>query len=188
MLIFLSIGQGFLEPLVVVVLTYRDLDTLHNLDLSETEANILSEITGLESDFLQTLGDLEGGLRDEFGEGFKNVQGQVEGIGQQVTGVESRVEEVEEGIGGLESQFQEGLEGLLRFGVGSMFGLGQQQQQIAQEQMQQAAMLAARPEIASFRPQEFTGLGYQAYRDPGMLTQQQPTAQENLAQLIGRLA
>jgi len=76
----------------------------------------------------------------------------------------------------------------LRFGVGSMFGLGQQQQQIAQEQMQQAAMLAARPEIDPFQKQEFAGLGYEAYQDPGMLTQQQPTAQENLAQLIGRLA
>ena len=54
--------------------------------------------------------------------------------------------------------------------------------------MQQAAMLAARPEIDPFQKQEFAGLGYEAYQDPGMLTQQQPTAQENLAQLIGRLA
>jgi DNA anti-recombination protein RmuC len=159
-----------------------------SVELSETEANILSEITGLESDFLQSMGELEGGLQDAFGEGFENVQGQVEGIGQQVAGVESRIGEVEEGIGGLESQFQEGLEGLLRFGLGSMFGLGQQQQQISEQQMQQAAMLAARPEIDPFRPQEFAGLGYEAYQDPGMLTQQQPTAQENLAQLIGRLA
>jgi hypothetical protein len=159
-----------------------------SVELSETEANILSEITGLESDFLQSMGELEGGLQDAFGEGFENVQGQVEGIGQQVAGVESRIGEVEEGIGGLESQFQEGLEGLLRFGLGSMFGLGQQQQQISEQQMQQAAMLAARPEIDPFQKQEFAGLGYEAYQDPGMLTQQQPTAQENLAQLIGRLA
>jgi hypothetical protein len=67
-----------------------------SVELSETEANILSEITGLESDFLQSMGELEGGLQDAFGEGFENVQGQVEGIGQQVAGVESRIGEVED--------------------------------------------------------------------------------------------
>ena len=59
-----------------------------------------------------------------------------------------------------------------------MFNLGQQQEQLAQQQM---AMMS-RPEIDPFRPQQFAGLGYQ--RTPIQDIQQKPLSQQNLDKLI----
>ena len=80
--------------------------------MSDTEASLLSEITGVEAGVLQQLAEVEGGLQSQFGEQFGQVQQQVAGLGEQVTGLGEQVAGVGEGIGQLGQALGAGLLGL----------------------------------------------------------------------------
>ena len=99
--------------------------------------------------------------------GIEGLGEQIVGLGEQVGGFEGALEGLGQGLGQL------GLGAL-----GGLFNLGQQQEQLAQQQM---AMMS-RPEIDPFRPQRFAGLGYQ--RTPIQDIQQKPLSQQNLDKLI----
>ena len=96
----------------------------------------------------------------------------VAGIGTELGGIGQGLGQLGEGVG------------LLGAVVGAgLGGLGQQQQQLAQQQM---AMLT-KPEIKPFEKQQFGGLGYQGVGDIGMLTRpQESLAQKNLDELLKR--
>ena len=98
----------------------------------------------------------------------------VAGIGTELGGIGQGLGQLGEGVG------------LLGAVVGAgLGGLGQQQQQLAQQQM---AMLT-KPEIKPFEKQQFGGLGYQGVGDIGMLTAPtQSLAQKNLDELLKRAA
>jgi hypothetical protein len=116
-------------------------------------------------------------------EAIAGLETSVGGLMTDVAGINTELGNIGQGLEGL----GQGLSGLGQ-GVGAgllgLAGLGQQQQQLAQQQM---AMLT-KPEIKPFEKQQFTGLGYQAPTDFGMLTGPQQRSQQNLDELLKRLA
>ena len=123
----------------------------------------------------------ESAMQELIEETATRTEEQVAGLGAQVGGLMGGLEGLGQQVGGLEGALEGLGEGLGQLGLGTLgglFGLGQQQQQLAQQQM---AMLS-KPEIKPFQKQEFKGLGYQ--RSPIQEIQQKPVSQQNLDKLI----
>ena len=123
----------------------------------------------------------ESAMQELIEETATRTEEQVAGLGEQVGGLMGGLEGLGQQVGGLEGALEGLGEGLGQLGLGTLgglFGLGQQQQQLAQQQM---AMLS-KPEIKPFQKQEFKGLGYQ--RSPIQEIQQKPVSQQNLDKLI----
>tara|TARA_R100000329_G_C7618331_1_gene219723 strand:+ start:1080 stop:4076 length:2997 start_codon:yes stop_codon:yes gene_type:complete len=123
----------------------------------------------------------ESAMQELIEETATRTEEQVAGLGEQVGGLMGGLEGLGQQVGGLEGALEGLGEGLGQLGLGTLgglFGLGQQQQQLAQQQL---AMLS-KPEIRPFQKQEFKGLGYQ--RSPIQEIQQKPVSQQNLDKLI----
>lgn len=175
---------GIAEDLINVGGNLEDLDERTQERLNELGLNLedLSLLVNVNFEALQE-GALtrESAMQELIEETAIRTEEQVAGLGEQVGGLMGGLEGLGQQVGGLEGALEGLGEGLGQLGLGTLgglFGLGQQQQQLAQQQL---AMLS-KPEIRPFQKQEFKGLGYQ--RSPIQEIQQKPLSQQNLDKLI----
>ena len=175
---------GIAEDLINVGGNLEDLDERTQERLNELGLDLedLSLLVNVNFEALQE-GALtrESAMQELIEETAIRTEEQVAGLGEQVGGLMGGLEGLGQQVGGLEGALEGLGEGLGQLGLGTLgglFGLGQQQQQLAQQQL---AMLS-KPEIRPFQKQEFKGLGYQ--RSPIQEIQQKPLSQQNLDKLI----